>query len=51
MFDVRDGKCRSGAYHDIRAFKVEIRDSEVYVHLDQGLANEKAGDHVAGAKS
>jgi nitrite reductase/ring-hydroxylating ferredoxin subunit len=51
MFDVRDGKCRSGAYHDIRAFKVEIRDSEVYVHLDQGLANEKAGDHMAGAKS
>jgi nitrite reductase/ring-hydroxylating ferredoxin subunit len=51
MFDVRDGKCRSGAYHDIRAFKVKIRDSEVYVHLDQGLANEKAGDHAAGAKS
>jgi nitrite reductase/ring-hydroxylating ferredoxin subunit len=51
MFDVRDGRCRSGAYTDIRVFKVEIRDSEIYVHLDHEAANEDAGDHVAGAKS
>jgi NAD(P)H-dependent nitrite reductase small subunit len=34
MFDVRDGKCRSGEYRDVRAFPVEIRDGEVYVNLD-----------------
>jgi nitrite reductase/ring-hydroxylating ferredoxin subunit len=51
MFDVRDGRCRSGAYTDIRVFRVEIRDSEIYVHLDHEVANEDAGGHVAGAKS
>lgn len=51
MFDVRDGKCRSGAYHDIKAFKVEIRDGEIYVHLDRGLTNEDAVDRVADAGS
>jgi len=50
-FDVRDGRCRSGAYKDIRVFKVEIRDSEIYVHLDHGAANEDVCDDVAGAKS
>jgi nitrite reductase/ring-hydroxylating ferredoxin subunit len=34
MFDVRNGKCQSGAYKDIRAFDVEIRDGEIYVSLD-----------------
>jgi nitrite reductase/ring-hydroxylating ferredoxin subunit len=51
MFDVRNGRCRSGAYEDIRAFKVEIRDGEIYVHLDNGVANEDARDDVASAKS
>jgi nitrite reductase/ring-hydroxylating ferredoxin subunit len=51
MFDVRDGKCRSGAYHDIRVFKVEIRESEVYVHFDDEGANGDAGDRVADVKS
>ena len=51
MFDVRSGRCRSGAYEDIAVFKVEIRDSEIYVHLDHGVANEGARDDVAGAKS
>jgi nitrite reductase/ring-hydroxylating ferredoxin subunit len=51
MFDVRDGRCRSGAYNDIRAFEVEIRDGEVYVHLDHAAANEVAADHAASAKS
>jgi nitrite reductase/ring-hydroxylating ferredoxin subunit len=51
MFDVRDGRCRSGAYKDIRVFKVEIRDSEIYVQLDHGAANETARDDVGEAKS
>jgi NAD(P)H-dependent nitrite reductase small subunit len=34
MFDVRNGKCRSGEYRDVRAFPVEIRDGEVYVNFD-----------------
>ena len=51
MFDVRDGKCRSGTYKDIRAFKVEIRDGEIYVHLDSGATNEHACNHVVDVKS
>jgi NAD(P)H-dependent nitrite reductase small subunit len=51
MFDVRDGRCRSGAYKDIRAFKVETRDGEVYVHLDDEAANRDIRDDVADAKS
>ncbi|WP_375777626.1 non-heme iron oxygenase ferredoxin subunit [Bradyrhizobium sp. ma5] len=47
MFDVRDGKCRSTAYKDIAAFKVEIRDGEIYVQLDGGTVLEAAG--VGGA--
>ncbi|PAY04685.1 MULTISPECIES: non-heme iron oxygenase ferredoxin subunit [Bradyrhizobium] len=50
MFDVRDGKCRSSAYKDIAAFKVEIRDGEVYVQLDGGAALEAAGESSAGVK-
>jgi NAD(P)H-dependent nitrite reductase small subunit len=34
MFDVRDGKCRSGEYRDVRAFAVDIRDGEIFVKLD-----------------
>ena len=34
MFDVRSGKCTSGEFKDVRAFKVEIRDGEIYVNLD-----------------
>lgn len=44
MFDVRDGKCRSSAYKDIKAFKVEIRDGEVYVQLDGEAAPQSADD-------
>ena len=33
MFDVRSGKCTSGEFKDVRAFKVEIRDGEIYVNL------------------
>lgn len=52
MFDVRDGRCRSGgAYRDIRVFKVEIRDGEIYVHLDDAATTEDAGDHAMGAKT
>jgi nitrite reductase/ring-hydroxylating ferredoxin subunit len=52
MFDVRDGRCRSGgAYRDIRVFKVEIRDGEIHVHLDDGAATEDAGEDVMDAKS
>jgi NAD(P)H-dependent nitrite reductase small subunit len=51
MFDIRDGRCRSGAYKDIRAFKVEIRDGEVYVHFDGEPANEDVRDNVADVKS
>ncbi|WOH81567.1 non-heme iron oxygenase ferredoxin subunit [Bradyrhizobium sp. BEA-2-5] len=50
MFDVRDGKCRSSAYRNIEAFKVEIRDGEVYVLLDGGAALETAGDGGADVK-
>jgi nitrite reductase/ring-hydroxylating ferredoxin subunit len=51
MFDVRDGSCRSGVYRDIRTFKVDVRDSGIYLCLDDDAANEDAGDGVAGAKS
>jgi nitrite reductase/ring-hydroxylating ferredoxin subunit len=51
MFDVRDGKCRSGGYRDIRAFKVEIRDGEVYVDLDQAAAKEGNPDHALDAEA
>jgi nitrite reductase/ring-hydroxylating ferredoxin subunit len=50
MFDVRDGKCRSSAYKDIAAFKVEIRDGEVYVQVDSGAALEAAAEGGAGVK-
>jgi NAD(P)H-dependent nitrite reductase small subunit len=33
MFDVRNGKCQSGPYEDLRAFEIELRDGEVYVSL------------------
>jgi nitrite reductase/ring-hydroxylating ferredoxin subunit len=33
MFDVRNGKCRSATYEDIRAFEVDVRDGEIYVNL------------------
>ncbi|MFB9262670.1 Rieske (2Fe-2S) protein [Bradyrhizobium erythrophlei] len=51
MFDVRDGRCRSGAYKDIRSFKVEIRDGEVYVDLEEGAANEGAPDRALDAEA
>jgi NAD(P)H-dependent nitrite reductase small subunit len=51
MFDVRDGKCRSGTYKDVRTFKIEIRDGEVYVHLDSEAANEDARDNAVDVKS
>jgi nitrite reductase/ring-hydroxylating ferredoxin subunit len=51
VFDVRDGKCRSSAYKNIEAFKVEIRDGEVYVQLDGGAALEAAADGGADVKS
>jgi len=51
MFDVRDGRCRSGAYKDIRAFKVENRDGEIYLQLDQGLAEEGTCGHGEDARS
>ena len=51
MVDVRDGSCRSGAYKDIRVFKVEIRDNEIYVQFDDGAVSEDAGADVIGAKS
>jgi NAD(P)H-dependent nitrite reductase small subunit len=51
MFDVRDGKCRSGTYKDVRTFKIEIRDGEVYVHLDGKAANEDARDNAVDVKS
>jgi NAD(P)H-dependent nitrite reductase small subunit len=51
MFDVRDGRCRSGAYRDIRTYKVDVRDGGIYLCLDDDAANEDAGDGVAGARS
>jgi nitrite reductase/ring-hydroxylating ferredoxin subunit len=51
MFDVRDGRCRSGTYKDIRAFSAEIRDGEVYVYLDDEAAHENVSDNVADVKS
>jgi nitrite reductase/ring-hydroxylating ferredoxin subunit len=51
MFDVRDGRCRSGAYKDIRAFKVEIRDGGIYVQLDDEAVGQDAGADVIGARS
>jgi nitrite reductase/ring-hydroxylating ferredoxin subunit len=51
MFDVRDGSCRSGAYRDIRVFKVEIRDGEIYVQLGDATVGQDAGADVIGAKS
>lgn len=50
MFDVRDGKCRSSAYKDIKAFKVEIRDGEVSVQLDGDAALYTAGDGAVDVK-
>ena len=50
MFDVRDGKCRSSAYKDVAAFKVEIRDGEIYVQLDGCAALEAVGDRGADVK-
>lgn len=50
IFDVRNGKCRSSAYKDIEAFKVEIRDGEVYVRLDGDVALEVVRDSDAGVK-
>jgi nitrite reductase/ring-hydroxylating ferredoxin subunit len=50
MFDVRDGKCRSSAYKDIEAFRVEIRDGEVYVQVDGDAALEAARDGGADVK-
>lgn len=44
MFDVRDGKCQSSAYKDIRALKVELRNGEIYVLLDGAAALEAARD-------
>ncbi|MEH2519176.1 nitrite reductase/ring-hydroxylating ferredoxin subunit [Bradyrhizobium sp. AZCC 1610] len=51
MFDVRDGRCRSGTYRDIKAFKVESRDGKIYVHLDDDVANENTPDHALDAES
>lgn len=51
MFDIRDGKCRSGVYKDIRSFGVEIRDGEVYVDLDEGAANESNPDHTVDTQA
>jgi nitrite reductase/ring-hydroxylating ferredoxin subunit len=51
MFDVRDGRCRSGSYKDIRAFEVEIREGEIYVCLDDAAANEDAPDEALDAES
>jgi nitrite reductase/ring-hydroxylating ferredoxin subunit len=51
MFDIRDGRCRSGVYKDIRAFKVEIRDGEIYVQLDDHAASEDASDQALDAES
>jgi nitrite reductase/ring-hydroxylating ferredoxin subunit len=48
-FDVRSGKCRSSAYRDIEAFKVEIRDGEVHVELDDAAALQAAADGSADA--
>jgi nitrite reductase/ring-hydroxylating ferredoxin subunit len=50
MFDIRSGKCRSSAYKDIEAFKVEIRDGDVHVQLDGDAALEAAGDGGVDAK-
>ena len=46
MFDVRDGKCRSSAYKDIKAFKVEIRDGDVHVQLDDAALESSGGGGV-----
>jgi nitrite reductase/ring-hydroxylating ferredoxin subunit len=51
MFDVRDGKCRSGAYKDIRVLKVEIRHDELYVQLDGEAGNEDARNGVVDVES
>jgi nitrite reductase/ring-hydroxylating ferredoxin subunit len=51
MFDVRNGKSRSGAYKDIRAFQVEIRDGEVYVNLDCPPVNEACLDDARDVNS
>jgi hypothetical protein len=48
---VRNGKCRSGAYKDIRAFQVEIRDGEVYVNLDCPPVNEACLDDARDVNS
>jgi nitrite reductase/ring-hydroxylating ferredoxin subunit len=51
MFDVRDGRCRSGTYKNISTFRVEIRDGEIYVHLDDGAANDDASEQALDAES
>jgi nitrite reductase/ring-hydroxylating ferredoxin subunit len=51
MFDVRDGRCRSGSYKDIKVFKVEIRDGEIYVNLGDGATHEESDDRVLDVKS
>jgi len=51
MFDVRDGKCRSGGYSDIRAFKVESRDGEIYVDLEESAANRSVPGRALDAKA
>ena len=51
MFDIRSGKCRSGAYKDVRAFEVEIRDGGVYVDIDGDAALGDAVDRGADVKS
>lgn len=51
MFDIRDGKCQSGAYKDVRSFAVEIRGGEVYVDIDKGAASEEDPDHTLEAEA
>jgi nitrite reductase/ring-hydroxylating ferredoxin subunit len=51
MFDIRDGKCSSRAYKDIRSFGVEIRDGEVYADIDEGVANGEDADPTLGAEA
>jgi nitrite reductase/ring-hydroxylating ferredoxin subunit len=51
MFDVRNGKCRSGAYRDIRTFRVEIRDGEIYVDIGDAPVNERCLDGVPDIQS
>ncbi|MBV8850940.1 MAG: non-heme iron oxygenase ferredoxin subunit [Methylobacteriaceae bacterium] len=34
IFDVRTGKCHVATYDDVRAYKAEVRDGDVFVDLD-----------------